>query len=231
MKVSVCMAVHNGAPFLREQIDSILLQLEQSDELIISDDASTDGSLQIVQSFNDSRIKILPPKKFESPVKNFEYVLKNAGNEIIFLADQDDIWYADKIKIMKHELQHCDLLVCDCQLVDEADNVITDSFYLLNESGSGLLKNFFKNSFVGCCMAFKREILTKALPFPEGISMHDQWIGLMAQKHFIVKFIPHILVGHRRHNSNFSTTGGKSHNSLKKKLISRIKLAKLLLQR
>ncbi|MGC4022308.1 MAG: glycosyltransferase family 2 protein, partial [Cyclobacteriaceae bacterium] len=124
-----------------------------------------------------------------------------------------------------------DLVLCDCRLIDEIGNVVTQSFYNLNHSRNGLLKNFFKNSFVGCCMAFKKEILNKALPFPEGISMHDQWIGLVAQKYFRVNFIPQILVDHRRHSGNFSTTGGRSKNSLEKKVISRIKLAELLLKR
>jgi glycosyltransferase involved in cell wall biosynthesis len=230
MQVSVCMATHNGARFLIEQLDSILPQLRENDELIISDDSSTDGTLEILKSYNH-RIKILTPQKFNNPAKNFEYALANCSNEIVFLADQDDYWHPGKIKEMSHSLEVCDLAVCDCRIVDEELNTVVPSFFEANNSSQGLVNNFIKSSFIGCCMAFHRSVLTKALPFPDQISMHDQWIGLIAQKYFKVKFIPRILVDHRRHSKNYSTTGGRSKNSLGKKVISRVKLAKMLLQR
>jgi glycosyltransferase involved in cell wall biosynthesis len=231
MSISICMTTHNGEKFLKEQLDSILLQLDNDDELIISDDASSDRTLEILQSYQP-RIKILSSIKFNSPSKNFEYALSHCQNEIIFLADQDDIWHPEKIKLMAGALnQGFDLVVCDCRLVDENQNVIASSFFELNKSAQGLINNFTKNSFVGCCMAFHRRILIKVMPIPEQILMHDQWIGLIAQKYFKVKFIPQILVDHRRHSNNYSTTGGRSKNSFRKKVISRINLAKMLLQR
>jgi glycosyltransferase involved in cell wall biosynthesis len=230
MSVSICMATHNGANFLNEQLDSILIQLHENDELIISDDGSTDDTLKILRSYNNW-IKILPPKKFNNPAKNFEYTLMYSQNEIIFLADQDDIWHPEKIKFMTGALESSDLAVCDCRMMDEDNNVIAASFFEANESSQGLINNFIKNSFVGCCMAFRKKVLAKALPFPEPVFMHDQWIGLIAQKYFKVTFLPQILVDYRRHSKNFSTTGSKSKNSLGKKVISRVKLAKMLLQR
>ena len=230
MKISVCMATHNGAPYLKEQIDSILLQLKENDELVISDDGSTDDTLEILQTYHH-RIKILPPQKFDNPIKNFEYALDHCQGDLIFLADQDDIWYPEKMQAMTEALHDCELVVCDCRLVDQDLNVIAPSFFEMNRSGQGLINNFIKSSFVGCCMAFHRKVLLKAIPFPDQIFMHDQWIGLIAQKYFKVTFIPQILVDHRRHSKNFSTTGSVSKNSLGKKLISRVKLAKMLLQR
>src|SRR5689334_9382605 len=108
------MAVHNGELFLRQQIDSILPQLKDGDELIISDDGSIDSTSDIIKSYQNTRIQRLPPKKFGDPSKNFEYALSHCNNEIIFLADQDDVWDPNKIEIMKSELALCDLVVCDC---------------------------------------------------------------------------------------------------------------------
>ena len=230
MRVSVCMTTHNGAVYLKEQIDSILVQMNENDELIISDDGSTDTTLEILETYNH-RVKILPFKKFNNPSKNFEYVVNHSNGDIIFLADQDDIWHPEKIKTMVDALQKSDLVVCDCRVIDAALNVLVPSFFDANKSNQGLLNNFIKSSFVGCCMAFHRRVLSKALPFPSQILMHDQWIGLIAQKYFKVTFLPQILVDHRRHSKNYSTTGGKSKNSLRKKVISRVKLAKMLLQR
>jgi glycosyltransferase involved in cell wall biosynthesis len=230
MNVSVCMAVHNGALFIKEQLNSILPQLNDKDELVISDDASTDNTLEILQRETSPHIRLLPAQKFGSPTKNFEYVLTHCNKEIIFLADQDDIWHPDKVEIMKRELASCELVVCDCRLVDENRNVVVPSFFSLSSSQNSLLKNLFKNSFVGCCMAFHSKLLKKALPFPMGISMHDQWIGLIAQRYFSVRFIPQTLVDHRRHQANYSSTGGRSKNSWNKKVISRLQLAKALWQ-
>ena len=224
------MATHNGELFLRQQIDSILPQLKERDELIISDDASTDSTLDVIKSYEDARIHRLPPRQFGNPLKNFEYALGHCKNEIIFLADQDDVWHSKKIEIMVNELALHDLVVCDCRLIDEEGRLLSESFFDQNHSQGGLMKNLLKNSFVGCCMAFKRNLLERILPFPQKISMHDQWIGLIAQRYFNVRFIPQTLVDHRRHNDNYSSTGGQSKISWNKKVISRLQLAKALWQ-
>ena len=145
MSISICMATHNGGAFLREQINSILAQLESEDELVVSDDHSTDNTLRILNSYHDHRIQILPPKKFGSPAQNFEYVLENQKNEMVFLADQDDVWHKDKIKTMVNYLQTYDLVICDCRVMDEHLNIIEPSFFRHRNSGSGLLKNLLKS--------------------------------------------------------------------------------------
>ncbi|HTH54905.1 MAG TPA: glycosyltransferase family 2 protein [Cyclobacteriaceae bacterium] len=231
MSVSICMATHNGAGFVGEQIKSIINQLKENDELVITDDASTDGTVDVIRDFNDPRIRLLTSKTFNDPVKNFEYGLKNCRHDVIFLADQDDVWHQEKISVMTKALLECDLAVCDCCLVNEDLQTLMPSFFDQHRSKRGLVSNFYRSSFMGCCMAFHRRVLEKAIPFPEQIPMHDQWIGLIAQKYFKVKFIPQVLVDHRRHSKNYSTTGGRSKFSLGKKVISRFKLAKMLLQR
>ena len=104
MNISVCMATHNGEKYLRQQVDSILTQLDSYDELVISDDNSKDFTLSILTSFNDPRIKILPAEKFGTPVRNFEYALQHCIHPFIFLADQDDVWHPEKVRIMKEVL-------------------------------------------------------------------------------------------------------------------------------
>ena len=229
MNISICMATHNGEKYLRQQIDSILLQMGKNDELIISDDNSSDTTFSILHSYNDPRIKILASKKFGSPSGNFEHALPYCQNPVIFLADQDDVWHPDKIEVMKIALEKSDLVVCDCRIVNNDLSPLHNSFFRKNGSGSGLIKNFVKNSFVGCCMAFRKEVLTKALPFPK-VHFHDQWIGLIAERYFRVKFLPHVLVDHRKHPENYSSTGRPSETSFGKKVKLRIHLAKELLE-
>lgn len=231
MNVSVCMATHNGERFIRQQIDSILPQLLPQDELVISDDVSTDGVPVILASYHDPRIRILPSRSFGNPTRNFEYVLSHAKNELIFIADQDDVWHKEKIDIMRRKLLVADLVVCDCRLTDPQGNTLVPDFFKTNQSGPGLLKNLIKSSYMGCCMAFRKPVLDKALPFPESVFLYDQWIGLIAERHFRIAFIPQILVDHRRHLTNYSSTGATSRNSFKKKLGLRLHLAKKLLIR
>lgn len=102
--ISVCIATHNGAHYIKEQIESILCQLGTNDEIIISDDGSTDNTIDILLAFNDKRIIIYhykqPVKSKHSHIyvcKNFENALKHAKGDYIFLADQDDWWMPNKV--------------------------------------------------------------------------------------------------------------------------------------
>jgi glycosyltransferase involved in cell wall biosynthesis len=225
--VSICMAVKNGAQFVREQIDSILHQLGAEDELIISDDGSTDGSIDIVMSYNDPRIRL----HFNSNpgiIANFENSLRLSKGEFIFLCDQDDVWHPQKIKSVLVYLKQCDLVVSDCFITMKDNQHL--SFFKINRSGKGLVRNLMRNSYMGCCMAFNRKVLLKALPFPNQIPMHDLWIGLIAELYFHVRFVPDQLVYHRRHHNNASTTSRPSQHSLARKVGFRYQLIKNLIQ-
>lgn len=90
--ISVCMPTYNGEKFIRIQLESILSQLGNDDEIVISDDSSTDKTVEITKSFNDSRIHLLENNTFHSPIYNLENALKNAKGDFIFLSDQDDEW-------------------------------------------------------------------------------------------------------------------------------------------
>ena len=94
--ISVCMATHNGERFIREQIVSILRQLGPMDEVVVSDDSSTDGTTQVLRSLSDGRIRILhhQPRRITD---NFENALKSAKGDYIYLADQDDIWVDGRV--------------------------------------------------------------------------------------------------------------------------------------
>jgi len=226
--ISVCMGVKNGARFLRPQLDSILHQLSPDDEVIISDDHSTDESVSIIQSYCDPRICF-----FQNPgngiADNFEFALLQARGSIIFLADQDDIWLPDKIKrTLPHLIDH-DLVVSDCTVVNQALHLLNSSFYEFRGSGRGVMKNILKNSYIGCCMAFKRALLQKALPIPHGV-MHDHWLGLIGESFFNVSFISDKLVMHRRHGKNASTTCEESKFRFMQKFSYRVNLALNLIE-
>jgi glycosyltransferase involved in cell wall biosynthesis len=222
------MATKNGASYVAAQIDSILLQLNSTDELIISDDGSTDGTVRIIHSYHDKRIKLIQHSFSLGVTRNFEASLKASSGDLIFLADQDDVWVPSKVEVMSRHLKDHDLVISDCIMVDHSLRVQSNSFFTRNRSGKGLIRNILKNSYMGCCMAFNRKLLNRALPFPKDIPIHDFWIGLIGEMYFNVQFIPDMLVYHRRHSSNASSTGGDSVLSLPQKVATRYRIIKSL---
>lgn len=230
-RLSVCIAACNGEKFISEQISSILEQLSEDDEIIISDDGSTDNTVEIVEKYHDDRIIILKDNNFKSPVRNFEKALKQAKGEFVFLADQDDIWEKDKLNIIMGYLAGYDVVVSDCRVIDEKDNVIYDSFFHIRNSGKGIFKNLVRNSYIGCCMAFNRKILEISLPFPKNIPMHDLWIGIIGELFGKCYFCDEKLVRYRRHKNNITNTGGKSNYGLLTKISFRLSILKCVILR
>ena len=210
MKISVCIATYNGEKYLKEQFDSILSQLSDEDEIIISDDSSTDKTLAIIDSYHDKRIRVFPNQKFHSPIFNFENALKHARGDYIFLSDQDDVWECDKVKIILPYLSRYSLVVSNCSIMDKDGILIREAYFNDNMQKGGVLRNIVHNNYLGCCMAFRKEVLRVALPFPAKIAMHDIWLGLCASAFFSTIFIPDKLIRYRRHGNNASDTAGTS---------------------
>ena len=208
--ISVCIATYNGGKYIKEQLDSILFQLGKDDEVIISDDSSTDDTLSILESYHDERIVILTNQKFHSPVYNFENALKSAKGDFIFLSDQDDIWEPTKVEVMLDSLKFKSLVVSDCCVIDQHKKIVCDSLFNSKIPTVGILSNILHNHYIGCCMAFRREVLNKALPFPPSLAMHDIWIGLCAATFYSATFLPNRLIKYRRHGNNASPELGKS---------------------
>jgi glycosyltransferase involved in cell wall biosynthesis len=208
--ISVCIPTYNGEKYIKEQLDSILCQLSESDEVVVSDDSSTDLTLKIIKNIKDKRIKILPNNNFNSPIYNLENALKHAKGCFIFLSDQDDIWMPDKVETMLKALEKVDLCISDCELIDDNGAILYSSFFKLNHSRNGFFRNLVKNSYLGCCMAFKRDILRYILPFPQCIAMHDIWIGLCVELWGSSLFIDKNLIKYRRHDNSVSSAGSNS---------------------
>lgn len=211
-RVSVAMAVCNGELYIKEQVNSVVSQLGDGDELVISIDPSKDASEAIISALasQDDRIRVLKGPG-QGVIKNFETILKHVDGEYIFLADQDDIWVKDKMKICLGELKKTDIdmVVHDAIIVDEGLQPISGSFFN-GEFYSGVWKNILKNRYIGCCMAFKKKLLSAALPFPRKLPMHDQWLGLVAAKTGSVLYIDKPLILYRRHQKTL--TGNKRSN-------------------
>lgn len=241
MKISVCMASYNGAKFINSQISSILMQLGEKDELIISDDGSTDDTIKIIKSFNDDRIILLNHQNNNKKRKhvyphylvsaNFENALKNCNGDIIFLSDQDDIWAENKIEIMLPYFKDYNLVMSDCYVIDNEGAILADSFFAGKNVTKGTLKNIMRPIYQGCCIGFRKDVLDIALPFPHKLILHDNWLGILSEHIGKNIFINEKLIFYRRHFENSSFIEGKSKNSIFFRVKYRIELLYLILKR
>lgn len=229
--ITVCIATYNGEKYIGEQLASILPQLSSEDEVIVSDDGSTDDTLRVVRGFDDSRIRIVDGPHRNSPTLNFENALRHAKGDMIFLADQDDVWMNEKVKVCMKALEKSDCVVSDAIVTDERFNVINSSMYnMLNVKHSPLYNLLWHNGYTGCCMAFKRKVLDVALPFPKDTPMHDIWIGNVSAFCFSLEFISDKLIFFRRHKHTVSCNGSRSKYSVVQKLMFRWNTTKDILR-
>ncbi len=208
--ISVALAAYKGEKYIEAQIRSILPQLSHDDEIIVSDDRPGGMTEKIVKRIaaEDSRV-IWVEGKSKGVVSNFVNAIRYCKGDKIFLCDQDDVWLPDKVKrIMEAFDEGYDLVLHNAYITDGELNITDYSFFEKRGSKKGVLRNIFKNSYMGCCMAFDRKLLKKIMPMPRSIPMHDQWIGILAEIYGRVKFLDLPLIYYRVHGGN--VTGGKT---------------------
>lgn len=228
--ISVFMATYNGEKYVREQMDSILQQLGEGNELIISDDLSSDKTDEIIKSYKDKRIKLYIHWDNHWFVRNFENALLHADGGIIFLSYQDDIWMPDKVKVTIAALANCDFTVSDCITINENEQVIRQSRIKDYNIKSGFWRLMIKARYLGCCLAFRRNVLDTALPFPDNAYLmeHDLWLAAVAECYVKTSLIDKPLIKYRRHGENVSSGGASKGYSVPIKIYRRLYRLKCL---
>ncbi len=200
--ISVAMASYNGEEYIERQIRSICSQLAAEDELVISDDGSTDGTVAVIERLQKTYPAIrLIPGPGKGVFRNFENAVAHAEGEIIFLADQDDVWKPDKVKTVMAAFRDEKTVL----VLHDADLLMGENETekrLLRPYRRGVIRNLFLSSYWGCCMAFRRSFLMPYLPFASAESSHDQLIGLLAERVGGTVYLPDILLSHRIHSGN-----------------------------
>lgn len=206
MKISVALATYNGARYLEAQLDSFLAQTCLPDELIISDDGSKDETPEIVE-----RLAATAPfpvfwsrnERNLGYCGNFNAALLRTTGDLVFLSDQDDVWFPEKIERMVGLAQanpRALVLMNDAALTDAAlsDTGLTKQGQIRS---AGLSDKVF---VMGCCAAVRRELLDLCLPIPEGLRAHDNWIVGIADALERKLILPDVLQYYRRHGNNES---------------------------
>lgn len=213
--ISVCIATYNGEKYIKEQLLSIIKQINDTDEIIISDDGSTDKTISIVQNI-DRKIKIVYNTKEKGYTKNFENAISHAKGEYIFLSDQDDVWLDNKVEVMISYLQDYDLVISDAEICNNILETTGITYHSITGGNSGFLNNFYKIRHIGACLAFRSVMNLKLLPFPNNQKLyaHDTWIPLIGELYYKTIVLKEPLILYRRHDNNTSSGGDTSINSL-----------------
>lgn len=233
VRISVAVATYNGETYIREQMNSILENLTPEDEVVVSDDGSKDATLDILKEYQQNAIPIQVLKGPGKGIKqNIATAIEACQGKYIFLADQDDVWVPDKVETVMGYLgkNGCRLVNHDAKVMNKTlTETIMPSFFAYRGSKPGFFNNLLKNRYMGCCMAFDRELVPDILPIPDEIEMHDQWIGMINDMRAgNSAFISEKLLLYRRHDSNVSDF---SHGTFLQMLRKRMVLIRALNRR
>lgn len=237
-KIDIAMATYNGEEFISEQIVSIQKQSFSEWTLYISDDFSTDNTRKIIEDLaaNDNRIKLINTDRQGGVVANFNKALEATNSQYIALADQDDYWPKDRLKILfdkilEEENQAKPLMIfSDLILVNKDLKTISDSLYKSRKLDPYENMDYFdllwKCSVYGCSTLMNRALLEKSLPIPADATMHDNWLALNAATENGLKYLDEVTILYRQHDKN--VVGGKANSFVDKIITFKTSLKKMI---
>ena len=215
-RISVALCTYNGAQFLDAQLESLLAQTRLPDELVVGDDLSSDETLRILEDFARHAkfpVQISVNEENLGSTENFEQTIARCTGDLIFLADQDDVWLPEKIEKIEAEFAKnagLGMVFSDAELVGENlqslgirlwDLSFPPDYQKLFKT-SGMFKTLVKKNVVtGATIAFRAGLRRTFIPIPTGIPniIHDAWIALVISAEAEVLPIEKPLIKYRQH--------------------------------
>ena len=229
-RIEILMAAYNGAPYIGEQIDSILQQTDTNWHLTISDDGSTDGTDAIIdeytRQYSYSVQRVCSGQRFGGAKAHFFWMTQQCEAEYIAYCDDDDTWKADKLEKLRNAMQDAEsrlgsntpiLVFSDQTVTDEKLSVIAPSLmryqkqYFEHFDYRSIL---LQNVVTGGAMMVNRALAKLALECadPSRVIMHDWWMAVVAARFGEIVYIDEPLGAYRQHGSN--SVGAKNVGSL-----------------
>ncbi len=220
MKVSIALCTRNGGQYIAEQLRSILAQKARPTQIVLSDDASTDGTVALVRSIMRSpaaegiALTVLENHIALGVTANFEQAVRACTGDLIALCDQDDSWHPDRLSraIGRFESRPAlDLLFTNARLVDDAGVPLAGSLFSVLEVGDRELEQLHagegaalfirRNIATGATVTFRRQLLSSSLPFASAW-VHDGWLATIAAVTGKVDALEEPLIDYRQHSAN-----------------------------
>lgn len=223
--ISVAMCTYNGAAYIQQQLESILRQSVLPAQIVISDDGSSDGTIENIESFWEKQLHhnaslasiqmtIIRNAASLGVTKNFEQALRACVHPLIALCDQDDVWMPSKLEELSNLFNQDDellLVFTDSRLVD-ADGAPLGytSFGTLGvskaekkafEEGNGSTVLLKRNLATGATVMLKKTLLHIATPFPSDW-VHDEWLALVSSFAGKILMSEECLIDYRQHGKN-----------------------------
>lgn len=218
-RISVALCTHNGQAYLEEQLLSILAQTRPADEIVLGDDASTDGTVDLARKvLAGSGIDLI--LRLHDPAlgvrENFADAISATTGDIVILCDQDDVWHPDKVEVLVAALEAegpgvVDLVHSDARLVDAhgdplgsnlLEELRTSTWERENlQSGDALAVLLRRNIVTGATLAVRGDFARAAMPVPKGW-IHDEWLAMIAAVGGTLRLCPQVLTDYRQHGRN-----------------------------
>lgn len=217
MKISVAMTVCNGEKYIIPQLDSIRKQTRHPDEVIICDDVSTDLTPELIQNFIKGyglvNWRFIENTRQLGWKENFRKAIENTSGDIIFFADQDDVWRRDKIAVMSDYMLHYDAgCLFGGYLVIDGDGRRNKKREIQAKYTGQLKKitfshNFFNINPLGCCMAVQRRVIDRYLEIDYREDDHDSQCSRIALLYDSLYELDRPVIYYRIHGKNTSGSG------------------------
>ena len=219
MKICITLATYNGEKYLSEMLESLVQQTKPADIIIAVDDGSKDRTCEILESYKGKLpLEITQFEKNRGHRAAFSTALEKAAallgdDDLIFLADQDDIWTPNKLEVMSQKIGGNSMIFGDAEIINGEGDIIEKSW----RKKAGIVENLSQRALLtgytnvtGCMVAFKAGLLRTALPIPQDIPVHDQWITLCATAENGYEAIADKVIYYRIHESNAIGEGNKT---------------------
>lgn len=231
MKVSVCMGIYNGEKFIEKQLQTIYKQSRPADEVVLCDDCSTDRTVDIVRKFiADNKLeetwKLYENTENKGYPGNFYYAMSLCTGDVVFLADQDDVWVDSKISNMLRIMEanpHVELLASRWGIMDAEDNVLKEisrgRMPQTEECKEITIEDIlYCNDWPGMCTCYRNELGQKVVKrVGESKIPHDIALGMLAAENGKFWCVSQINQYHRRHDANVAMEEHRASKLLNKK--------------
>ena len=223
IRISFVLASYNGAVFIKEQLASILAVIGSRDEIVISDDGSTDSTLEQVSALDDVRIRVLPAGERLGYQANFARAVAASKGKYVFFSDQDDICLPARVPLSLAALQKSACVCGDAVVVNEVLSPLYESHFAHRRARFSVGWLIARPSVIGATLACRRDFLFANLPFPHGVP-HDMWLSVQAARGKRLAVVREPFILYRRHKDVVSSTSAVSRRPLLMRLAERGRL-------